>query len=96
MQATLQGVWVKLPPTTRGTSSLPFSWFMWVVRLLASLWPSFFVSSLMVPTINLLLDFCVALSLPTGFKFQKERTSQYSSELRTCEGLQLSDFHKET
>jgi hypothetical protein len=67
---------------------------MWVVHLLAFLHPSLFVSSLMVLSTVLLLDFYVTLSLPA--KFQKERTSQYSSELRTCEGPQLSDFHKET
>jgi hypothetical protein len=34
----------------------PFSWFMWVVCILAFLWPSLFVSPMMVPAIILLLD----------------------------------------
>jgi len=35
----------------------PFFWFVQVVHLLAFLWPSLFVSHVMVPTIDLLLDF---------------------------------------
>jgi len=42
----------------RGTSSLSFSWFMWFVHLLAFLWPSLFVSSLMVPSINYIGFLC--------------------------------------
>ncbi len=42
----------------RGTSSLSFSWFMWFVHLLAFLWPSLFVSSLMVPSINFIGLLC--------------------------------------
>jgi hypothetical protein len=34
----------------------PFFWFF--VRPLAFLWPSFFASLVMIPAINLLLDFC--------------------------------------
>jgi hypothetical protein len=33
------------------------------VRLLAFPWPSFFVSFAMVPTIDLLLDFCFSLKI---------------------------------
>ncbi len=41
-------------PTTRGTNLLPFfgSYVLFVI------WPFFFVSFVMVPTIDLLLDFC--------------------------------------
>ncbi len=45
----------------KGTSSLLFLWFPWVVRLLAFLWPSLFVSSLMVWSIDLLWDFVFPL-----------------------------------
>jgi hypothetical protein len=37
----------------------PFFWFLRAIRLLAFLWPSLFVSPMMIPTIDLLLDFCV-------------------------------------
>jgi hypothetical protein len=59
MQATSEGPRVRLPRTKRGTSSLPLSWFLRIVSLLAFIWPSLLVSSLMVPAINLLLDFCI-------------------------------------
>jgi len=36
----------------------PSFWFLQALHLLAFLWPSLFVSLVMVPTINLLLDFC--------------------------------------
>jgi hypothetical protein len=39
---------------------IPFLfWFLQVVHLLAFLWPSLFVSFVMVLAIDLLLDFCV-------------------------------------
>ncbi len=33
-------------------------WILWAVRLLAFLWPFLFVSLVMVPAIDLVLDFC--------------------------------------
>jgi hypothetical protein len=49
-----------------------------VVCLLAFLWPSLFVFSLMVPTINLLLDFCVPYPYLPVLGFKKRECSQYS------------------
>jgi hypothetical protein len=59
----IRGATGEIVLTMRGTSSLPSFWFLRVVRLLAFLWPSFFVSSMMVTTIVLLLDlnFCYFL-----------------------------------
>jgi hypothetical protein len=41
----------------KGLTLSLFFVFLWVVHLLTFLWPSLFVSPMMVPTINLLLDF---------------------------------------
>ncbi len=43
-------------------SLLFYFWFLQVMWLLAFLWPFLYVSPAMVPTIILLLDFCVVLS----------------------------------
>ncbi len=45
MQTTLKGLWVRLLPTTKGTRSLLFSWFLQVLCLLAFLFCLFFDGS---------------------------------------------------
>jgi hypothetical protein len=74
----------------RGTSSLPFSWFMWLVHLLAFVWPSLFVSPLMVPpSIYLLLDWIFVLPYPhppiaSSNKREPQNTHQNSEPVRAC------------
>ncbi len=73
--------------STRETSSFPFSWFMWVVHLLTFLWHSLFVSSLMVLSMDLLLDFCVALSLSVvshSKKRESPNTHQNSEHVKAA------------
>jgi hypothetical protein len=54
----IKGLWVRLLPTTRKTSSFLFFWILHVVRLWAFIWHALFVSLVMVLAIDLLLDFC--------------------------------------
>jgi hypothetical protein len=49
----------------------PFYWFLQVVHPLAVLWPSFFVSFVMVLAINLLLDFCGKFLTTTCLRYLK-------------------------
>jgi len=61
MQVTLQGAWMKYLSTTKRTSSF-FFWFLQVGHLLAFLWPSLFVSLVILLAIDLLFK-CLFLEL---------------------------------
>jgi hypothetical protein len=93
MQATLKGSWVRLPPTTRRTSSLPFSWSLQIVSFDLSLAFPFcllFDGSSHRSFIGFLC--CLILTC----QFQVPKKENLPILIRTCEGLQLSDFHEET
>ncbi len=63
MSTTLERPWVRKLISTKGTSFSLF-WFLRVVHVLAFPWPSLFVSFVMVPVVDFLLDFC--------FSFERE------------------------
>jgi hypothetical protein len=54
MQVTLKGLWVKQFPATKGTSSFPF---LIPMACASFLWPSLYVSLVMISAIKFLLDF---------------------------------------